>query len=102
MSANSSMNDSGGGAVNDSVVLEEEIDQNYVPSEAEVVEYSKWLGMDLEKDHGNLHTFYCHLQLFSISINIRPFLGRTRRPHGPFAKRMETLQNKGHWGHLLF
>jgi hypothetical protein len=35
----------------DSIVLEEEIDPNYVPSENEVVEYAKWLGMDLEKDH---------------------------------------------------
>lgn len=34
----------------DSIVLEEEIDPNYVPSEAEVVEYAKWLGMDLDKD----------------------------------------------------
>lgn len=36
---------------NDSIILEEEIDPNYVPSEAEVIEYAKWLGMDLEKDH---------------------------------------------------
>lgn len=34
----------------DSIVLEEEIDPNYVPSEAEVIEYAKWLGMDLEND----------------------------------------------------
>lgn len=34
----------------DSVVLEEEIDPNYVPGEEEVVEYAKWLGMDLVKD----------------------------------------------------
>jgi hypothetical protein len=34
----------------DSIVLEEEIDPNYVPSEAEVIEYAKWLGMDLEGD----------------------------------------------------
>jgi hypothetical protein len=34
----------------DSIVLEEEIDPNYVPSEAEVLEYAKWLGMDLEGD----------------------------------------------------
>ena len=27
-----------------------EIDPAYVPSEDEVVEYAKWLGMDLEKD----------------------------------------------------
>ena len=40
----------GGGAGADSVVLEEEIDPNYVPSEAEVVEYAKWLGMDLKSD----------------------------------------------------
>ena len=34
----------------DSIVLEEEIDPNYVPSEAEVIEYAKWLGMDLKND----------------------------------------------------
>jgi len=34
----------------DSIVLEEEIDPNYVPSEAEVIEYAKWLGIDLEGD----------------------------------------------------
>ena len=34
----------------DSVVLEEEIDPDYVPGEDEVVEYAQWLGMDLEKD----------------------------------------------------
>ena len=34
----------------DSVVLEEEIDPNYVPSESEILEYAKWLGMDMEKD----------------------------------------------------
>lgn len=40
-----------GGATADSIVLEEEIDPNYVPSEAEVLEYAKWLGMDLKNDH---------------------------------------------------
>ncbi len=34
----------------DSIVMEEEIDPNYVPEEYEVVDYAKWLGMDLEKD----------------------------------------------------
>jgi hypothetical protein len=34
----------------DSIVLEEEIDPNYVPTEDEVIEYAKWIGMDLEKD----------------------------------------------------
>ena len=34
----------------DSIILEEEIDPNYIPSEDEVIEYAKWLGMDLEKD----------------------------------------------------
>lgn len=32
------------------MVLEEEIDPDYVPGEEEVVEYAKWLGMDLVKD----------------------------------------------------
>ena len=40
----------GASAAVDSIVLEEEIDPNYVPSEAEVVEYAKWLGMDLKND----------------------------------------------------
>ena len=34
----------------DSVVMEEEIDPNYVPAEDEVIEYAKWLGMELDKD----------------------------------------------------
>jgi hypothetical protein len=34
----------------DSVVLEEEIDPNYVPSQEEILEYAKWLGMDVEAD----------------------------------------------------
>ena len=32
------------------VVLEEQIDPNYVPSDAEVEEYARWLGMDMEAD----------------------------------------------------
>ena len=47
-SANGNANANGGGT--DSIVLEEEIDPNYVPSESEVFEYAKWLGMDLDKD----------------------------------------------------
>eukprot|EP00937_MAST-01D_sp_MAST-1D-sp2_P004611 g4611.t1 len=34
----------------DSIILEEEIDPDYAPTEDEVMEYAKWLGMDLEKD----------------------------------------------------
>eukprot|EP00903_Cladosiphon_okamuranus_P011775 g11068.t1 len=40
----------GQGVAGDSIVLEEEIDQNYVPSEEEVREYAKWLGMELGDD----------------------------------------------------
>jgi len=32
----------------DSIVLEEEIDPDYEPTEDEVLEYAKWLGMDLD------------------------------------------------------
>ena len=39
-----------GNTAQDSIVLEEEIDPDYVPTESEIVEYAKWLGMDLEKD----------------------------------------------------
>ena len=38
------------GAGTDSIILEEEIDPNYIPTEDEIIEYAKWLGMDLEKD----------------------------------------------------
>ena len=31
-------------------VLEETIDENYEPTEEEIKEYAKWLGMDLEAD----------------------------------------------------
>ncbi|KAJ8559063.1 hypothetical protein ON010_g8385 [Phytophthora cinnamomi] len=36
--------------VSDSIVLEEEIDPNYEPTEKEVLEYATWLGMDLEAE----------------------------------------------------
>ncbi|CAK4068510.1 unnamed protein product [Aphanomyces euteiches] len=38
------------GGQGDSIVLEEEIDPNYEPTEDEVLEYAKWLGMDLEAE----------------------------------------------------
>lgn len=34
----------------ESIILEEEIDPNYVPTQDEVHEYAKWLGMDLQRD----------------------------------------------------
>ncbi len=44
------MQDSGSSNAVDSIVLEEEIDPNYVPTDSEVLEYAKWLGMDLQQD----------------------------------------------------
>ena len=32
-------------ATMDTVILEEDIDENYEPTEAEIVEYATWLGM---------------------------------------------------------
>lgn len=34
----------------DSIILEEEIDPDYEPTEEEIREYAKWLGMDLDHD----------------------------------------------------
>jgi centrosomal protein CEP164 len=34
----------------DSIILEEQIDESYVPTQDEVHEYAKWLGMDLQQD----------------------------------------------------
>lgn len=42
------------GMPSDSLVLEEEIDPNYVPTGEEICEYAKWLGMDLQRDQGML------------------------------------------------
>ena len=38
------------GKVEDSVILEEEIPENYEPTEEEILEYAKWLGMDIETE----------------------------------------------------
>ena len=35
---------------NESILLEEEIDENYEPTEEDIVEYAKFLGMDLRED----------------------------------------------------
>merc|ERR1711988_961065 len=37
-------------AQGESVVLEEAIDENYEPTEEEILEYAKWLGMDENQD----------------------------------------------------
>lgn len=34
----------------ENLVLEEEMDENYEPTEEEIAEYAEWLGMDKEKD----------------------------------------------------
>ena len=34
----------------ESVVLEEELPEDYEPTEEEILEYAKWLGMDIEKE----------------------------------------------------
>ncbi|KAJ3382824.1 hypothetical protein HDU84_004039 [Entophlyctis sp. JEL0112] len=39
-----------GATVNGQIVLEEEFDENYEPTEAEILEYAKFLGMDEEED----------------------------------------------------
>lgn len=40
---------------NDSIVLEEEIDPSYEPTEEEIVEYAKWLGFDTDADKDLLY-----------------------------------------------
>lgn len=32
------------------IILEEEVDENYEPTEAEILEYASWLGMELPKE----------------------------------------------------
>lgn len=34
----------------DSDTMEETVDPDYMPTEDDIIEYAKWLGMDLEKD----------------------------------------------------
>lgn len=38
------------GMAQNNVVLEEEVDENYEPTQKEIEEYAEWLGMDLEAD----------------------------------------------------
>jgi len=37
-------------AVGESMILEEDIDENYEPTEQEIIEYAKFLGMDTDKE----------------------------------------------------
>lgn len=39
-----------GQQIGDSIILEEEIDPSYEPTEDETIEYAKWLGMDIDED----------------------------------------------------
>lgn len=36
--------------IGDQTILEEEVDENYEPTEQEILEYAQWLGMDVEKE----------------------------------------------------
>ena len=49
----------------DDVILEEQIDQHYVPNDDEVLRYAKWLGMDVEKDR---HLFWIAKQGLTIPL----------------------------------
>ena len=35
---------------NNDIILEEQIDSKYIPTDDEVIKYAKWLGMDMEED----------------------------------------------------
>ena len=67
----------------DSIILEEEIDPNYVPSQDEIDEYAKWLGMDLQQDKD--------LQWIA-----------PERIESAFTRALEALQDDGHGRDLLF
>ena len=42
------------------IVLEEEVDENYEPTDQEIQEYASWLGMDLAKEKvHSLHSSSC-------------------------------------------
>ena len=66
----------------DSIILEEEIDPNYVPSQDEIDEYAKWLGMDLVADKD--------LQWIALEGLKAPLPGA-----------LEALQDDGHGRDLL-
>jgi centrosomal protein CEP164 len=56
----------------DSIILEEEIDPNYVPTDQEVADYAKWLGMDLEADKD---LFWIAQE--GLKVRVVPFVTRT-------------------------
>lgn len=84
------------------MVLEEEIDPNYVPGEEEVIEYAKWLGMDLVKDEdlywiareglmvGGVHVVFCEIKVI-VSYQRVFFSSLLPRASGTTAKELETL-----------
>lgn len=43
------------------IVLEEEVDENYEPSQQEILEYAQWLGMDAEKEKASIAHVCSHL-----------------------------------------
>ena len=55
-------------AVPGSIVMDEEIDPDYVPTEEEVIEYAKWLGMDPVQDR-DLYWIARYEWLHSSNIN---------------------------------
>jgi len=41
------------------IILEEEVDENYEPTEAEILEYANWLGMELPKEKVSALAMLC-------------------------------------------
>ena len=74
-----------GNIAGDSDTMDEAVDPDYMPTEDEIVEYAKWLGMDLEKDKD---------LLWVAKKGLVALLARNRCPasqEGPVMSTMSTL-----------
>lgn len=85
-----------------SVVLEEEIDPNYNPTEDEVIEYAKWLGMDIEEDKDLLWIAREGLKVGN-ARSPRGTCGSHHAPRdaGPTSRQLEAMQDERHERDLL-
>ncbi|KAF1791569.1 hypothetical protein GQ600_15831 [Phytophthora cactorum] len=97
----------------DSIVLEEEIDPNYEPTEKEVLEYATWLGMDLEAERDLFWIAREGLKARGV-MEFRSLLvadklyGRCLfhcglpQCAGSASRELEAMQDNGHGRNLLF
>jgi hypothetical protein len=76
----------------DCVVLEEEIDIDYEPTQKEILEYAEWLGMDIHSDKDLLWIAREGLKVRKTLLRIRYEKTTTTNITGTSTHKLETMQ----------